>query len=261
METNERNKQAWNQGAYGAWLGRFGPPHVMAEKLKKDPSKKIGEIYQYFGDRLQNKKIINLLGSHGLKAVGLSLMGADVTVVDFSHENERYAKELAEAAGTEIRYIVSDVLKLPLYEQTNDYDVVFLENGILHYFLDLAPLFDIVSGLLTSGGRMILQDFHPVSTKLISSRGTTANIRKHKVAGDYFSTSIEEREISFSKFSEEEGAPKSKVYLRNWTLGEVVTAIANSGLFVKVLKELPNLSSERFDPGIPKSFIAVAEKL
>ena len=51
-----------------------------------------------------------------------------------------------------------------------------------HYFCDLKPLFSVVATLLSrSGGRLLLRDFHPISTKLITSRGS-----KHKVAGNYF---------------------------------------------------------------------------
>lgn len=52
-----------------------------------------------------------------------------------------------------------------------------------------------------------------------------------------------------------------KVQLRNRTLGEIVTSIAAEGLYVKSLEELPNLSSDVFDKGIPKSYITVADKL
>ncbi|MHA7966794.1 class I SAM-dependent methyltransferase [Paenibacillus sp. CAU 1782] len=260
MEQNEINKQAWNTDTYEAWVNRFGTPAEAAEKLRSYPQKRIGEIYDYFEQNLSQQKVINLLGSNGMKAVALSMLGAQATVVDFSEGNERYAHELAQAAGVELRYILSDVLQLPSHELTGDYDVVFMENGILHYFVDLDPLFQVVSGLLKRGGKLILQDFHPVSTKLITSKGTTAKIRKHKVSGDYFSTELEERDISFSKYKD--GEPTAtKVYLRNWTLGEVVTSVANAGLHMKVLKELPNLSSDVFDAGIPKSFIIVAEKL
>ncbi len=44
-------------------------------------------------------------------------------------------------------------------------------------------------------------------------------------------------------------------------LGEIVTSIAAKGLYVKSLEELPNLSSDVFDKGIPKSYIIVADKL
>ncbi|WP_410769374.1 class I SAM-dependent methyltransferase [Fontibacillus sp. BL9] len=257
MESNEKNQEAWNTGAFEAWVKRFGFPGEAAHKLQQNPQKKIGEIYDYFGD-VAEKKVMNLLGSNGMKAVALALLGAKVTVVDFSADNARYAEELSHAAQAEIRYVVSDVLQLPSHELSAEYDLVFMEKGVLHYFLDLNPLFQVVAALLKPGGRFVLQDFHPVSTKLISSRGTTANIRKHKVTGNYFDDAVVEREVAYSKYSDD-GVPM-KVYQRYWTLGEVITSIAGSGLTVKELKELPNLSSEVFDAGIPKSFIVVAEK-
>lgn len=262
MEQNHHNKESWNNGAYQAWVNRFGTPEEAALKLIEDPVKRMGGMYKHFGDNVKGKKIINLLGSNGNKAVALALLGANITVVDFSEDNERYAKELANEAKVNIRYILSDVLHMPEEELSNDYDIVFMENGILHYFKDLQPLFQVVSKLLRVGGTFVLQDFHPITTKLISSRGTTANIRKHKVTGDYFDTSLEEKEVSFSKFlnSDNKEGTSHKVYLRHWTLGEIVTSVAQEGLFIKVLEEQPNLSSESFDKGIPKTFTIVAAK-
>jgi 2-polyprenyl-3-methyl-5-hydroxy-6-metoxy-1,4-benzoquinol methylase len=263
MEVNQTNMKAWNTGVYQSWVNRFGTPEEAAKKIKEEPQKRIGSVLEYMGETVQGKKIINLLGSNGNKAVALSLLGADVTIVDFSTENELYATELAEHAGVKVRYLLSDVLKLPEEELTGDYEIVFMEFGILHYFKDLQPLFHIVSKLLCKNGRLVLQDFHPISTKLISSRGTTAKIRKHKVTGDYFDTTLEEKEVSHSKFldGDVKDPTTHKVYLRNWTLGEVVTAIASIGLFIKVLEELPNQSSDIFDKGIPKTFTVIAEKL
>ncbi|GAB6988113.1 class I SAM-dependent methyltransferase [Paenibacillus pini] len=263
MEASKQNQEAWNTGAYEAWLNRFGTPQMAAAKLQLNPEKPIQHIYRHLNKQVQGKKIMNLMGSNGMKAVALSLLDAEVTVADFSAENEKYAMELAEAAGVNIRYIVADVLQLPEAELSQSYDIVFMENGILHYFKDLQPLFETVSKLLRKGGQLVLQDFHPVSTKLISSKGSTAKIRKHKVTGNYFDTALVEKEVAFHKFSDgEQGDPESyHVYLRNWTLGEIVTAVATEGLCIKVLEELPNLSSEVFDQGIPKTFTVVSEKL
>ncbi|CAH8712854.1 class I SAM-dependent methyltransferase [Paenibacillus thiaminolyticus] len=262
METIQGNQASWNANAYQAWLNRFGQPEEAAARIKKDPAKRIGELYKYAGD-VRRKRVINLLGSNGSKAVALALLGAEVTIVDFSAANECYAKELAGEAGVRIQYIVADVLQLPACELTQSYDIVLMEKGILHYFQELGPLFDVVSRLLIQGGRLILQDFHPVSTKLISSRGTTANIRKHKVTGDYFDTSLIEKEVAYTKYLDRCAVPNAarKVRLRNWTMGEIVTSIAAEGLYVKSLEELPNLSCDGFDKGIPKSYIIVADKL
>lgn len=48
------------------------------------------------------------------------------------------------------------------------------------------------------------------------------------------------------------------VYWRRWTLGEIVTAAASSGLVIRQLIEEPNLSSDVYDKGIPKTFTLVA---
>lgn len=260
--TSEQNKSSWNSNAYQAWLNRFGTPESAAAKLKLDPAKRLGKLYPHFGTELSGKKVINLLGSNGIKAVALALLGAEVTIVDFSADNEKYASELAAAAGVSLRYVQEDVTKLPESELMSQYDYVLMENGVLHYFEDLNLICGIAATLLASGGKFVLQDFHPVSTKLITSAGTTANIRKHKVTGDYFDCSLKEKNVAYNKYLDEGkiAEPGEKVYLREWTLGEVITAVALSGLRIVSFEELPNLSSDTFDKGIPKSFIISAVK-
>ena len=99
--------------------------------------------------------------------------------------NARYAKELALASGVDLRVIVRDVLSLlephqpertpegevdgrgdnlegSLPPMRGAYDAVLMEQGILHYFVDLEPLFRTVAALARpAGGRLILRDFHP----------------------------------------------------------------------------------------------------
>ncbi len=260
MEMNNSNEKAWNQNTYDAWVHRFGTPQEMAEKLKKDPIVRLRPIYELMGE-VKNKSIINLMGSNGTKAVALALLGAKVKVIDFSAANMQYAKELAAAASVDIEYIVSDVLKLPKAELVPQCQIVFAELGILHYFTDLLPFFKTAYTLIEKGGIFILRDFHPVSTKLISSRGSTANVRKHKVTGDYFDTSLQEVDAAYSKYLEDDkSTDESKALIRKWNLGEIVTAAADAGFRLKCLREEPNLSSDIYDKGIPKTFSLVSEK-
>jgi SAM-dependent methyltransferase len=156
---------------------------------------------------------------------------------------------------------VEDVLKLNQEELKGSYDIVFTELGILHYFIDLKPFTDVIASLLKTGGRLVLQDFHPVSTKLITSKG-----KKHKVTGDYFSKDIEVTDVAYMKFipgieylSQEEKEAFPKVRLRKWTLGEILTSIAASGLYIKVFNEEENTKPD--DKGIPKTFSIMATKL
>lgn len=251
----DKNEKSWNENSYDAWVSRFGTPKEAAEKLKKDPKKKIEPILNQMGD-INSKKIINLMGSNGIKAVCFAILGADVTVVDFSKDNKRYAEELAEAAGVKLTYILSDVLKIDEHIKMNSFDMAFAEMGIIHYFSDLHPFMKVAHDLLNKEGIFVLRDFHPISTKLITSRGSTAKVRKHKVTGDYFDTSLVEKSVSYSKYSD---GSEEKVYLRYWTIGEIVTSAAESGFIIKKLEEEPNLSSDSFDKGIPKVFTLVAK--
>ncbi|MCL6603467.1 MAG: class I SAM-dependent methyltransferase [Paenibacillus sp.] len=263
-EAGPSSEELWNEDTYSAWTSRFGTPAEAAAKLRKDPVNKLIPLSSYFGE-VSGKKIMNLMGSNGMKAVALGLLGAETTVADFSEANARYAADLAEEAGVPLTYIVSDVLKLPEEILNASYDIVFAEQGIVHYFTDLSLFMDTAYRLLAPGGIFVLRDFHPITTKLISSKGSTAKVRKHKVTGDYFDTGLEEKKVSYSKYLPASGAmaddlQQSVVYWRRWTLGEIVTAAAGSGLIIDKLVEEPNLSSDVYDKGIPKTFTLVARK-
>lgn len=252
--TDEVNKVAWEQDHLSAWVERFGTPDVYAKKLKLNPHRPISNLETYLG-QVEGKEILNVMGSNGNKAVALALLGAKVTVADFSKSNEEYALALAKAAGVQITYKLCDILQL---EEVGKYDLAFAEMGILHYFIDLEAFYAILFKSLKSGGELIIRDFHPISTKLISSRGSTAKVRKHKVEGDYFDSTLVEKMVSYGKYLSDEKA--EKVYLRNWTLGEIVTASAGVGFKVVALIEEPNKSSDVFDKGIPKTFILKLKK-
>ena len=254
----EINQASWNSESYRAWIERFGEPNKAAEKIKADPLKILSSLKENFTE-VKGKKILNIMGSNGIKGVALALLGADVTIVDFSEENRQYALEVAASAKTEIKYILSDILEIKKHVEDCSFDLAFGEMGILHYFTDLQPLMLIVHDLLKNKGKFVLKDFHPISTKLISYRGSTAKVRKYKITGDYFDERIERIEVSFSKYLKK-GDLKRYAYIRKWTLGEIVTAIAQSGLIITSLKEEPNQSSDTFDRGIPKTFTIVSRK-
>ena len=96
-----------------------------------------------------------------------------------------------------------------------------------------------------------MREFHPITTKLISTKGT-----KHKVTGNYFSTALTEVDVAYAK--QLEGNAKQAVLERHWNLGEVVTAVASADFRIVILEEEAGVKGS--DEGIPKSYILVAEK-
>ncbi|MFC9598484.1 class I SAM-dependent methyltransferase [Peribacillus butanolivorans] len=248
------NEQAWNQNNYLALVNRYGKPKELASKIGQNPKWRLHPFYKYMGD-VTGKKITHLMGSNGVKAVALAIIGANVKVVDFSQENATFANELAKEADVSIEYIISDVLSLSSEHVSEKQDLVLMELGVLHYLIDLQPLLEKIKMILKPGGRFILHEFHPISTKLITSNG-----KKHKVAGNYFAPAIENNEVAFSKhMPDEEKESLSKVVQRKWTIGELITAVGQSGLVIKVLEEEPN--HKIHDIGLPKTYTLVAERV
>ena len=256
LDISTINMNSWNSNSYAAWVERFGKPDEIARKILADPMKMLSSLKDLFSE-VKGKRILNIMGSNGTKAVALAALGADVTIVDFSEENRRYALDVAASAGVIINFIQSDILKISDYIESRTFDIVLAEMGIIHYFTDLNPFMKIAFDMLNKEGIFILKDFHPVSTKLISYRGSTAKVRKYKITGDYFDKSIEKVEVAYDKHLDSIDV-RQFVYIRKWTLGEIVTSMAEEGLIIRSLKEEPNQSSEVFDRGIPKTFTIVA---
>lgn len=248
------NEQAWNQNNYLALVNRYGNPAELASKIKQNPKWRLHPFYKYMGD-ISGKKITHLMGSNGVKAVAMAILGATVKVVDFSQENATFANELANGSDVSIEYIVSDVLSLPSEHESGNQDLILMELGVLHYLIDLQPLFEKIKSMLKPGGRFVLHEFHPISTKLITSNG-----KKHKITGNYFAPAIENNEVAFSKhMPDEEKGSLSRVVQRKWTIGELITSIGQSGLVIKVLEEEPN--HKIHDIGLPKTYTLVAERV
>ena len=224
-----------------------------AGKIRQNPKWRLHPFYKYFND-VKGKNITHLMGSNGVKAVALAILGANVKVIDFSKENAAFANELAVASDVEINYVVSDVLSLSDEHLNEDQDFVLMELGVLHYLVDLQPLLEKIKAMLKPGGRFVLHEFHPISTKLITSTG-----KKHKVTGNYFAPAIEKNPVAFTKhMPDEDQEALSKVIQRKWTIGELITAVGQSGLVIKVLEEEPN--HKLHDIGLPKTYTLVAEK-
>ncbi|MDM5196045.1 class I SAM-dependent methyltransferase [Bacillus hominis] len=253
------NERSWNAAAYEAWTNRHGTPTEYAKKLMQDPVHEVSYYLPYIQSP-KGKRIINLLGSKGNKAVALALLGADITVVDISASNEKYATELAEAAGVSIQYIVSDVLDINL-PQT--FDIVLLELGVLHYFLDLQPLFQKIANLLKQDGMLILRDYHPVYTKLLG-----VNHPSFRASGNYFDEELIEDDVAYSTLlteAQKESLPKTTIH--RWTLGEIITTLAEEHFKIEKLTEehgphqrwvFPSTSPEGIEERIPGLYTLIA---
>jgi SAM-dependent methyltransferase len=249
-EQSIQNKRAWEYRAYEFWVKQYGMPKELADKIATNPRGHLKKHSGYFGE-VAGKKIANLCGSNGRKAVPLALLGAEVTVFDISEENKRYALELAESAQTKITYIVTDINDIDLNRYGGRFDMIYLEGGILHYFHDLNRFMYILHSLLKEGGEMVLSDFHPLR-KCFSKNGERFDIQP-----TYFDKGIRGGEVSFKKFfekAEQEDFPD--VSVRYFTLSEIINSVVQSGFILTKFDEHPGWKGQN----IPWEFTILASK-
>lgn len=243
------NKAAWEYDAYAFWLKHNGHPEELAEKIAADPLRGLKRYAAHFGDCI-GLRVANICGSCGKKAVPLAMLGAQVTVFDISRDNQRYALELAQAAGVRISYQLGDVLEIDMTCFGGAFDVVFMEGGVLHYFHDIDRFMALMHGLLSPGGRMICSDFHPF-TKMKDTLGLQTRTMS------YFCTDVFEGEMAHARFYPKEiRAQFPTCRLRRYTMSEIVNAAIGAGFILRRLDEHPAWEN----PDVPGEFTLVAQK-
>lgn len=244
----EQNKIAWEYDAYNFWVQQLGLPCELASEIVENPRAQLKKHSKYFDD-VTGLKIANICGLCGKKAIPLALLGAEVTVFDISEKNKKYACEVAEAANTNINYIVGDVQQIDMSIYSEYFDIIFMEGGILHNFHDINIFMDIMNQIIKNDGRMICSDFHPLQkmVDVLGSEMTTI---------DYFSTEIIEDEMAHARFYDDNKrklCPKCKY--RKYNLSEIFNSVIENGFIIKQFDEHPSWT----DSKIPGEFTILAQ--
>lgn len=237
----EKNKTAWEFDAYSFWIKQLGNPKERAKKDVENPEGMLKRYAKYF-ESYKDVKVANICGSCGKRAIPLALLGAKVTVFDISEQNKRYACEVAEAAQTNINYVVGDVLKIDMRKYEAYFDVVFMEGGILHYFHNIDQFMNIMNKLLKPGGKMICSDFHPF-TKISDV------LQFEYPAMSYFSTEVYEGEMAHARFYPKEIRKQMPLCsYRKYTISEIINSVIKSEFTIKQFDEHPSWNNEKY-PG------------
>ena len=244
-----QNKKAWEYSAYDFWVKEAGQPEDRSKKILENPE---GQLRRYAGcfDTYKNIRVANICGSCGKKAVPLAVLGAEVTVFDISVDNQRYALELAKAAGATIDYQVCDVLEIDMKKYGGCFNVVFMEGGVLHYFHDIDQFMGIMHQLLKPGGKMICSDFHPF-TKVMDA------LDLQQPTMSYFSTKVFEGEMAHARFYDGETRRQfPKCSYRKYTISEIINAVICAGFDLQKFDEHPSWAN----PSIPGEFTIIAKR-
>jgi 2-polyprenyl-3-methyl-5-hydroxy-6-metoxy-1,4-benzoquinol methylase len=192
---------------------------------------------------VSGKTLLHLQCHFGLDTLSWAREGATVTGVDYSRAGIEAAKALAAETGITARFIESNIYDLPSVLQEK-FDIVFTSYGVLPWLPDINEWARVAAHHVKPGGTFYIVEHHPLLGVL--GEQDVPNL-SHAFGHGYFAAG---RAFAY----EEDGTyadPKAKLehpkaYEFQYTLGEIISAIAASGLRIEFVHEFPIMASARF---------------
>jgi SAM-dependent methyltransferase len=179
---------------------------------------------------LEGKRVLDLQCGTGESAAELAALGATVTAVDLSEQ----ALALARERWPTILWIQGDVHALPAELRRGRFDLVYTGDGAVDWLHDLEAWADGIASALHPGADLLLFDEHPVA-KCVDG---LMHWRE-----SYF----DDRVVGSGGF---------------WRLGQILSALAGSGLVLRSLQEYPQQQGNfrHQDARLPGTFLLHAQR-
>ncbi|WP_062946267.1 class I SAM-dependent methyltransferase [Serinicoccus chungangensis] len=189
--------------------------------------------------RLDGLDVCHLQCHLGTDTLGLARRGARCTGVDLSPASLRVARDLAERAGADIRYVEANVMDAAGAVGAT-FDHVHTSIGTLCWLQDLATWGAQVAALLRPGGTVLLRDSHPMINVMGDTDASTMT-----PAYTYFPLPQGEgfTYADGSTYTDGDSAPISQPRNVEWPhpVGEILGALLGAGLTLEHVGEHQDL--------------------
>jgi SAM-dependent methyltransferase len=146
------------------------------------------------------------------------------------------ATRLSDAVAAPARWILADVLETP-HELDRTADLLYTGRGSLMWLGDLDRWAAVLYRLLSPAGRLVIFEGHPAEWLFdVDEDGRWIATDYDYFAGAEASKGWAPEYIDRLSIPDDDQSWK---FARAWTLGEIVTAIARSGLVLELVAEHP----------------------
>lgn len=188
------------------------------------------------------KDLLHLQCHFGLDTLSWARLGATVTGADFSPRAIEVATQLARDVGIDARFVLSELYDLPNHLDER-FDIVYTSNGVLGWLPDIESWAGIVDHFLHPGGTFYMTEFHPVMWSFDDS----PTVEDMRLKYPYFPTGTALEFPVDGDYADPEAEVKTRSHFA-WTysLGGVVTALAERGLRIEFLHEFDHCASKVF---------------
>jgi hypothetical protein len=137
---------------------------------------------------------------------------------------------LSEELNIPARFIESELFDLPRV-LNEKFDIVFTSYGVSAWISDIEKWADLIAAYLKLGGIFYMVEFHPF-LGMIAGDG-------EKLEYPYFHTSEPIKSVAKGNYADPYNEFKHDAYEWFYSLGDMVTALIDSGLKINYLHEFP----------------------
>jgi SAM-dependent methyltransferase len=185
-----------------------------------------------------SKTLLHLQCHFGLDTLSWARLGAIVTGADFSPDAIAAAQGLAEDVGIPATFVCADLYDLPsVLERGAGFDIVYTSHGVLGWLPDVEGWARVVEHFLKPGGTFFIAEGHPVAMAFENEGVEAGELR---LQYPYW-THQEPISLEVHGSYADRQAPTEGMVEHGWdhSLGEIVTALAQTGLRIEFLHEFP----------------------
>ncbi|GCE09464.1 class I SAM-dependent methyltransferase [Dictyobacter aurantiacus] len=240
-ELHEGNRRSWNEAtvAHNSHRGdQVAFFHNGGTTLHPEELELLGDI--------RGLSVVHLQCNAGQDTLSLARLGAIVTGVDISDTAIDFARNLSQQTGLAATFVRSD-----LYEWFQEaaasrqrFDLAFCSYGAICWLSDIKTWAKGVAAILRPQGSLIVIDRHPVSrmfdwngnrTSPYTTRGEVMS--SEEGVGDYVAASGQGLAGGEYATGIQDFVNSHPSYEFSWGLGDIVTAVLDSGLTLTTLRE------------------------
>jgi SAM-dependent methyltransferase len=252
-EMHQQNRRSWNHAtrAHNAHKGD------QAAFLRGGGSTLFPEELELLGD-VRGKRVVHLQCNSGQDSLSIAARGAHVLGVDISDEAIEFARTLATGSGIAGRFERADIYDW-LASTTEQFDIAFASYGALCWLSDVPAWARGVARILAPRGRLVVVEFHPILGLFdddgrigagAGQGGGGARIDWAQGIGDYVAASEGALPAGEHIATSEPYANPEACHEWEWSVADVVDAVARAGLRVERVREWPYSNGCKFFPNM-----------
>ena len=242
------NRKHWDAVAVKNWPSK----KAVLPEIVRDPDAFLERVEPHlfpYLKEIKGSRVIVLQFGDAHVMLACAMKGAEITGVDYSSEQVRLAREAAELCEVNLKLVEADCQNLPESIPESHFDLAVAECGIFLWIADLDTWMRNAYRVLKRGGKLIAQDFHPIS---LAAKDFRVKIEDGIVAfrKSYLDQSAEVRH------SEPDLPPAVEF---NWKISDVVNASIRAGFQIDHLEEFYDGPGESLNL-IPNYYLLIATK-